>query len=285
MRQIEVGSAFVFGGDPTAETGVGDGMGFLGLTKNITVNFNGDVAFATSSQTGNAPIMAAGGSFIESVDIEFIDWFKPTISRMMNGSVLVSGDGVTALGLGNGGCNNARFTLALLPTRCEQEYPDELGWDEGVWWFPNVVGYSSGAVVYDKPSGDDAAIGLPMKFVIEKALRDQAGTVIPENFQTGFLGSMAEQLGWGLPSLENLNNIINGAITIFDTPIYDLNDTLLFWVSSTPYPNTEALDVALDFGSTFFGNSSGSYMGYNLDTEIQNMGGTQLFYANSNQIL
>lgn len=285
MRQIEIGSAFVFGGDPTSETGVGDGMAFLGYTKNITINFGGELALATSSQTGNAALMTAGSSFVESVEIELIDWFKPTIARMLSGSTLVFGDGVSALGLGQGVCNNSKFTLALVPIRCAGAYPDELGWDEGVWWFPNALGYVSGAIVHDKPSGDDAAIALPITFVIDKALKDQAGTDIPENFQMGFLGSMAEQLGWSLPSLENLAGIIDGTLAIFDTPIYDLSNTLLFWVNSTRYPSTEPLDVELDLGQTLFGNSDNTYMDYPLDTQIQNMGGTPIFYANSNQIL
>lgn len=286
MRQIEIGSAFVFGGDPTSETGVGDGMAFLGYTKNITINFGGELALATSSQTGNVALMTAGGSFVESVEIEFIDWFKPTIARMLSGSTLVSGDGVSALGLGQGVCNNSKFTLALVPIRCAGAYPDELGWDEGVWWFPNVLGYLNGAIVHPKPTGDDAAISIPITFVPEKALFDQGGTAIPDGFQLGFLGSMAEQLGWALPSLDNLGNILNGALTIFDTPIYDLSNNLLGYVNSTQFPSAAALDVPLSIdGGTLWANSDSTYMNFNLDTQITNMGGSPLFYANSTQTL
>ena len=231
-RQIRMGAAYVFGGNPTTEDGSGNGMEFLGLTGAITINIEGEIATATSAQTGRAAIAVVGLTPSVTIDVPFIDWDKDKLVKYLKGTELVTsaaalgGSTRKAIGFGSQDCvSNSKFTLALVPIKCSTaDYPTNLEYDEDTWWFPNAHGIITGGIEIVSPTGDDAARKLPVTFTAVLTPIDQEDNPIPSKFQIAFLGSAAAMwtattgdggaglvtTEWRLPLTSNLQSLISG---------------------------------------------------------------------------
>lgn len=230
-RQIIMGAAYVFGGNPTTEDGSGNGMKFLGLTGAITINIESGVAIATSAQTGQAALAVVGLAPSVTIDVPFMDWDKEKLVQFLNGTELVTsaaalgGSTRKALGFGSRDCvSTTKKTLALVPIKCAiSDYPTNLEYDEDTWWFPNVHGSLTGGIEITSPEGEDAARKIPATFTAILSPTDQEGNAIPSKFQIAFLGSAAAMwtattgdggaglatTEWRLPLASNLETLIS----------------------------------------------------------------------------